>query len=101
VAVRVRFRAACGVCGGQNGIGAGFLEYFGFPCQSSFHQFLHHHNHPGLGTIGLLVAAVPSGPNWTPLSTIPIKKNLNMASSVDDDCNNFKRDIYLFLSLVI
>jgi hypothetical protein len=22
-------------------------EYFGFPCQSSFHQFLHH-NHPGL-----------------------------------------------------
>jgi hypothetical protein len=22
-------------------------EYFGFPCQS-FHQFLHHHNHPGL-----------------------------------------------------
>jgi hypothetical protein len=25
-----------------------FSEYFGFPCQSSFHQFLHHHNHPGL-----------------------------------------------------
>jgi hypothetical protein len=24
-----------------------FSEYFGFPCQSSFHQFLHHHNHPG------------------------------------------------------
>jgi hypothetical protein len=23
-------------------------EHFGFPCQSSFHQFLHHHNHPGL-----------------------------------------------------
>jgi uncharacterized protein YcbX len=22
-----------------------FSEYFGFPCQSSFHQFLHHHNH--------------------------------------------------------
>jgi hypothetical protein len=22
-------------------------EYFGFPCQSSFQQFLHHHNHPG------------------------------------------------------
>jgi hypothetical protein len=21
-------------------------EYFGFSCQS-FHQFLHHHNHPG------------------------------------------------------
>jgi hypothetical protein len=27
---------------------AGFPEYFSFPCQSSFHQFLHHHNHPGL-----------------------------------------------------
>jgi hypothetical protein len=25
-----------------------FPEYFGFPCQSSFHQFLYHHNHPGL-----------------------------------------------------
>jgi hypothetical protein len=24
-----------------------FYEYFDFPCQS-FHQFLHHHNHPGL-----------------------------------------------------
>jgi hypothetical protein len=24
-----------------------FSEYFDFPCQS-FHQFLHHHNHPGL-----------------------------------------------------
>jgi hypothetical protein len=22
-------------------------EYFGFPCHSSFHQILHHHNHPG------------------------------------------------------
>jgi hypothetical protein len=43
----VRVRAACGVCGGQSGTGAGFLRYFGFPCQS-LHQFLHHHNHPGL-----------------------------------------------------
>jgi hypothetical protein len=24
-----------------------FFEYFGFPCQNqSFHQLLHHHNHP-------------------------------------------------------
>jgi hypothetical protein len=28
-------------------MGQVFSEYFGFPCQS-FHQFLHHHNHPGL-----------------------------------------------------
>jgi hypothetical protein len=31
-AARVRVRAACGVCGGQSGTGAGFLQYFGFPC---------------------------------------------------------------------
>jgi hypothetical protein len=24
-----------------------FSKYFGFPCQSSFHQILHHHNHLG------------------------------------------------------
>jgi hypothetical protein len=23
-------------------------EYFRFPCQSSFNQILHYHNHPGL-----------------------------------------------------
>jgi hypothetical protein len=28
-------------------LGQVFSEYFGFPCQS-FHQYLHHHNHPGL-----------------------------------------------------
>jgi hypothetical protein len=28
-------------------LGQVFCEYFGFPCQS-IHQFLHHHNHPGL-----------------------------------------------------
>jgi hypothetical protein len=29
-------------------LGQVFSKYFGFPCQSSFHQFLHHHNHPAL-----------------------------------------------------
>jgi hypothetical protein len=29
-------------------LGQVFSEYFGFPCQSSFHQILHHHNQPGL-----------------------------------------------------
>jgi hypothetical protein len=28
-------------------LGQVFFEYFGFPCQS-FHQFLHHYNHPAL-----------------------------------------------------
>jgi hypothetical protein len=29
-------------------LGQVFSEYFGFPCQSSFYQFFHHHNHQGL-----------------------------------------------------
>jgi hypothetical protein len=46
---RIRARVLpSGICGGQSGAGAGFFsEYFGFLCQSSFHQFLHHHIHSG------------------------------------------------------
>jgi hypothetical protein len=54
-------------------LGRVFSEYFGLPCQSSFHQ-IHHNNHPGQATIGQSVAAVPSGPSWTPPSTKRIKK---------------------------
>jgi hypothetical protein len=32
----------------KEALGQVFSEYFGFPCQSSFHQILHHHNHAGL-----------------------------------------------------
>jgi hypothetical protein len=28
-------------------LGQIFSEHFDFPCQSLFHQVLHHHNHPG------------------------------------------------------
>jgi hypothetical protein len=28
-------------------LGQVFSENLGFPCQSSFHQLLHHNNHPG------------------------------------------------------
>jgi hypothetical protein len=48
MAAQVRVQAACGIYGGQMALGQVFSEYFGFPCQSSFHQFLHYHNHPGL-----------------------------------------------------
>jgi hypothetical protein len=72
---RVRVRAEhVGFVVDKVALGKVFSEYFGFPCQSSFHQFLHHHNHPGAGTVGILVAAVPSGPNWTPPPNILIKK---------------------------
>jgi hypothetical protein len=35
-------------------LGQVFSEYYGFPCQSLFHQLLHNHPHlsPGAGTIG-------------------------------------------------
>jgi hypothetical protein len=34
-------------------LGQVFSEYFGFPCQSSFHQLLHNHPHlSGAGAIG-------------------------------------------------
>jgi hypothetical protein len=43
-------------------------EYWGFPCQFSFHRLLHTHHHlsSGAGTIGQLVADVPSGLSLTP-----------------------------------
>jgi hypothetical protein len=37
-----------------------FSKYFGFPCQSLFHQMLHIHLSSGAGTIDELVADVPS-----------------------------------------
>jgi hypothetical protein len=48
-AVRVRVRAEHVVfVVDKVTLGKGVSEYFGFPCQLSFHQFLHQHNHPGL-----------------------------------------------------
>jgi hypothetical protein len=47
-AARVRARVwSGGICGGQSGVGVGFLRVLRFPHQSSFHQVLHPHNHPG------------------------------------------------------
>jgi hypothetical protein len=46
-AARVRVRAEhVGFVVDRVVLGQVFSEYFGFPCQSSFHQFLHHHDHP-------------------------------------------------------
>jgi hypothetical protein len=41
-------------------------EYFGFPCQFSFHRTPHTHLLSGDGTIGQLVADVPTGLSLTP-----------------------------------
>jgi hypothetical protein len=59
-------------------LGRVLFEYFGFSCQSSFHQILHHHNHSGQATIGQSVAVVPSGPSWTQTPTKLIKKKLTL-----------------------
>jgi hypothetical protein len=52
-AVRVRSQVrSCQICGGKSGTGACFVsEYFGSPCEFSFHRLLHTHHrlhHPGL-----------------------------------------------------
>jgi hypothetical protein len=63
VAARVRSQVkSCGICGGQVALG----QYFGFPCQFSFHQVLHNLLSSWAGTIGQLVADVPSGLSLTP-----------------------------------
>jgi hypothetical protein len=66
-AARVRGQVmSCGICGGQSDTGAGFPpEYFGFPCQFSFHRLLHTH-HLSSGA----VADVRSGVGLIP----PLKK---------------------------
>jgi hypothetical protein len=47
-AARVRVRSGhVGFVVDKVALGQVFSEYFGFPCQSSFYQILHPHNHPG------------------------------------------------------
>jgi hypothetical protein len=43
-----------------------FSEYYGFSCHFSFHQMIHTHLSFGAGTIGQLVADVPSGLSLAP-----------------------------------
>jgi hypothetical protein len=71
-AARVHVRAACRVCGGQSGTGAGFLRLLRFPLPIIIPLISPLSQSPGAGTIGLLMAAVPSGPNWAPPPITPI-----------------------------
>jgi hypothetical protein len=48
-------------------------KYFSFPCQFSFHIHPHHHLSSGAGTIGQIVANVPSGLSLTPSQKIKKK----------------------------
>jgi hypothetical protein len=53
---------------GNVALGQVFSEYFGFPCQFSFHRLLHfrHHLSFGAGTLGQTMADVPSRLSLTP-----------------------------------
>jgi hypothetical protein len=55
-------------------LGQVFCEYFGFPCQFSFHQLLHIHHHlsSGAGTVGQLAADVPSGLGLKMATRVPL-----------------------------
>jgi hypothetical protein len=73
---------------GKVTLGQAFSEYFGFSCQFSFHWLLHIHQHlsSGAGTIGQLVAEVPSGLSLTPPQETKKKTNYQnhtMYSSTD------------------
>jgi hypothetical protein len=75
-------------------LGQVFSEYFGFPCQFSFHRLLHVHHHlsPGAGTIGQLVADVPCGLSLTPPQDT--KKTKPKASFLDGKVGR-NRPMYL------
>jgi hypothetical protein len=82
-------------------LGQVFSEYFGFPCQFSFHRLLHtHHLSSGAGIIGQLVADAPSGlsvtpPRETKKKTIITRKPLQK-TFVEADCE--RRTSCLLLS---
>jgi hypothetical protein len=67
---RVRSRVwLSGICGGQSGPGMGFLRVLRFPLPIFIPPNSPSSQSPGAGKIGQSVAAVPSGPSWTPPPT--------------------------------
>jgi hypothetical protein len=76
-AARVRARVwSNGICGGQNGSGAGFLRVLRFPLPIFVPPDSPSSQSPGAGTIGHSVADVPSGPSLDspPMRIKKIKK---------------------------
>jgi hypothetical protein len=76
-------------------LGQVFSEYFGFPCQFTFHRLLHNHRLSSeAGTIGQIVAEVPSGLSFTPPQET--KKKLLILIKITKNCNNGGRNILLY-----
>jgi hypothetical protein len=65
-------------------LGQIFSEYFGFPCQFSFHRLLHIHHHLSFRarTTGQLVADVPNGLRLIPPKETKTKTKKNMIPSM-------------------
>jgi hypothetical protein len=76
---------------GKEAPGQDFSEYFGFSCQSSFHQMLHIHLSSGAATIGQLVADVPSEFSPTPPQEQKRKKKKKGIFILDVICLNLSR----------
>jgi hypothetical protein len=74
-----------------------FSEYFGSPCQFSFHRLLHtHHLSSGAGTIGQLVADVPSR-----LSLTPTPKKLNYFTYLYYESHKLHSIIIIIIIIII
>jgi hypothetical protein len=59
-------------------LGLVFSEYFGFPCQSSFHQLLH--NHPHLSSVAGIIGQ--KWPQNTGLSPTPLEKKSHLLEQI-------------------
>jgi hypothetical protein len=67
-----------------------FSEYFGFPCQFSFYNLLHTHLSPAAGTLGQLVAGVPSGFSLTLSEEMKNKYVKSFKTIFTNRCREFR-----------
>jgi hypothetical protein len=78
-------------------LGQVFPEYFGFPCQSSFHQILYHHNHPGQVQYAIQWPMCQVDTTWTQPPPPPhyanSKKKIPLQELLDEKCWRIRRVI--------